>query len=1020
MLNLFKAMVRIGAALLAAWSLHIAPAHAATSPQGARGWTLEDDKVFLHLPMIETAGVRFLAQDRHGFLWLGSDSGLLRWDGYRLHSYVQDPGTPGALVDNYVRALLIDDEDRLWIGTNSGGLARYNAEQDTFYSYPIGHGGTRDGYITALASDGAKGLWIGTGKGLDHLDASGRFAAETAGIPPGAITALLFDRENALWIGTRAGLLRRGPKDEHFAPAPWVRGAPAPSVTTLMQDRAGRIWVGTALHGAYVLDDAESAPVAVLESEGGRHAVTDTIMAMREVGSGEVWLGTDNSGIIRVDTTNWRTHRELHDDSRPTSLASNEIHDLFQDQSGLIWVSTTAALSRIDPQQRAVQTFFGGSEPGRLLSNASVATVQAMPDGHLWVGRGEGGIDIIDPSVGRVGKLPPAQGEPQHQLPKSKVASIARAPDGSVYLGTAAGLYRASADGYAVTRVNLPGYKGVLEVRCLRFAGDRLWIGTLDGLWETRILADGSLQTLRHFERELGDARVSAIAPGRDSTLWIGTQTGLARVDLNTSVVALLPVDPRDKTALPGGFVSSLLTDRDGRLWVATYGQGIQIEQQPRPDGRPAFLRLTQRDGLPQNSVDMLLMDARGSVWASTDDGMARIEPASMRVRTYRAAQGVGFSAFWSGAGTVTPTGALVFGGLNGMVVIHPELELPTEFAPEVAVSEVRIGGQPVPAARALGASGIVVSARERSLEVEFSAMDYADPEHRLYAYRLQGFDSDWIETPATRRLAAYTNLPPGDYRLQLRSRRNDGPWSEPLALPVQVQAAWYQHDAVRLLGFLALVGLVGGVVQLRTVVLRRRQVELERLVAERTAALQDSQAQLEQMAYFDLLTGLPNRRMFNEQIRRLLASQARGQGEFALLLIDLDGFKPINDTLGHAVGDALLAAIADQLRVLVRETDMAARLGGDEFAVLLTNPGDRAAIESTCARIVTKLGEPLVVAGHSVRVGASIGIVPCPDGGISPDELYRAADTALYQAKQAGRSTWRWGKTEAYSFSFG
>jgi diguanylate cyclase (GGDEF)-like protein len=157
---------------------------------------------------------------------------------------------------------------------------------------------------------------------------------------------------------------------------------------------------------------------------------------------------------------------------------------------------------------------------------------------------------------------------------------------------------------------------------------------------------------------------------------------------------------------------------------------------------------------------------------------------------------------------------------------------------------------------------------------------------------------------------------------------------------------------------------------------------------------------------------------MFNEYLRRLIAAQQRDQGGFVLLLIDLDGFKPVNDTLGHVVGDALLVAIAGQLRTLVREVDLAARLGGDEFAVLLTQTTDLASIESTCARILTKLGEPMVVAGHSVRVGASIGIVPCPNTGVSADELYRAADTALYEAKQAGRSTWRWGRAEAYTFT--
>jgi diguanylate cyclase (GGDEF)-like protein len=1013
--------MRFGAALLAA-GCALAPAAQATGP-GAwpHGWALEGNKVFLHLPTLDTAGVRSIAQDRQGFLWLGSDSGLLRWDGYRLHSYAQDPGTPGALADNYVRVVYIDERERLWVGTNAGGLNRYDAEQDAFVGLPIGAGGTRDGNVAALTSDGQGGLWVGTGRGLDHLDgSSGRVDPPSERLPSAQVNALLLDRQGTLWVGTRGGLLRRPAGAARFEAAPWPAPGGAPAVTALAQDLAGRIWVGTALHGAFVFETGAALPRPVLETEGGVHALGDTITTVREVGSGEVWLGTDNSGLLRVDTTTWRTRRELHDDTRPSSLADNGIHTLFMDRSGLVWVASSVALSRIDPQQRMIQSFFGGSGAGRLLSDANISTLLALPDGRIWVGLGDGGIDLLDPAQGRIGRLRPGRGQPEDALPKSKVEAMARAPDGSVFLGTAAGLFRASADGSQVHRVTLPGHKDLLEVHCLRFADRRLWLGATDGLWELQLEADGTLRPLQHFDKELGDARIASMAPGRDGALWIGTQTGLARIDLASGKVVRLPVDPRDKSALPGGFVSSLLTDRDGRLWVATYGQGIQIEQKPRADGRPVFLRLSQRDGLPQNSVDSLQLDARGNVWVSTDDGLARIDPATLRIRVYRAAQGVGVGAFWAGAGTTTPPGDLLFGGLTGMVVVHPELEVPEQPVAPMALTEIHAGGQAVALAQALAGGGLTLGAHDRSLEVEFAALDYADPEHRRYAYQLQDFDTDWMETPATRRLAVYTNLPPGDYRLLLRSARANGPWSEALAVPVQVQAAWYQHDLVRLLGSLLVAVSIIGLVQLRTVVLRRRQRELERLVAERTAALQHSQQQLEQMAYFDMLTGLPNRRMFNEQLRRLLAGQQRGQGGFALLLIDLDGFKQVNDTLGHAVGDALLVAIAAQLRQLVRETDLAARLGGDEFAVLLANSTDISAIESSCARIVTKIGEPMVVAGHSVRVGASIGIVPCPARGASADELFRAADSALYQAKQAGRSTWRWGTAEAYSFTFG
>jgi len=202
---------------------------------------------------------------------------------------------------------------------------------------------------------------------------------------------------------------------------------------------------------------------------------------------------------------------------------------------------------------------------------------------------------------------------------------------------------------------------------------------------------------------------------------------------------------------------------------------------------------------------------------------------------------------------------------------------------------------------------------------------------------------------------------------------------------------------------------LVAGLIQVRTQILRRRQRELENIVAERTSELQRQQAILEKMAYLDPLTGLQNRRSFDDDLRRLIAGSERGHGNIALLMIDLDGFKSINDSFGHDAGDTVLAEIALRLRSLVRATDLVARLGGDEFGVILAQPRGVAAVDATCARIIEKLRQPIQLTERSVMAGASIGVATTGEIPTSPEELCKAADMALYQAKRAGRNTWRW-----------
>jgi diguanylate cyclase (GGDEF)-like protein len=197
--------------------------------------------------------------------------------------------------------------------------------------------------------------------------------------------------------------------------------------------------------------------------------------------------------------------------------------------------------------------------------------------------------------------------------------------------------------------------------------------------------------------------------------------------------------------------------------------------------------------------------------------------------------------------------------------------------------------------------------------------------------------------------------------------------------------------------------------VQIRTIYLRKARRELERVVIERTAELRESQRQLQQIAYCDTLTALPNRRMFMEEFRELLVLAGLQSGRFALLLIDLDRLKQINDTLGHDVGDALLIEAAIRLQAAVRKSDCVARLGGDEYAILLTQNPAASDIEAVCKRIVDNFALEVVVNGVSVRTSPSIGVAVFPDHGTAQDPLYKSADLALYEAKRMGGNTYCW-----------
>ena len=1013
-----KRLMRWMAPMLAGMAGLVPAGGSAATPAA---WTLDSDRVFLRIAAPEAADATAMVQDSQGYLWVGTQAGLMRWDGYRFRSYALDPDAPGALPDNFITALYIDTSGRLWVGTNAGGLARYEPDRDGFRVVALRIAGGADTNVSAITGDGTGGLWVATGRGLIHVDGTSSKAEPLQDPalhgPQARVESLLRDHQGTLWAGTRHGLLRRPQGAVAFvALALPAAAGPSPVVSALFEDSGGRVWIGLREHGALMIAPGARGATPVRDPGAGSVLATASVASIAEARDGEIWLGTLTDGIVTIDAASGRAQHERHEDGQTTSLANDRILCLYRDHAGLMWVGGTNALSRYNPGQGAISTFYGGGGHHRFLGDGSVPAVLAMPDGRVWLGLDVGGIEILDPNARRVGQVPAGPAPGNGHLPANSVTALARAPDGSVFVGTTSGLYRVGADLRQVIPIDLQTRSGASDVWTLYVDGERLWVGGIDGAWELALTPGRAPALLRHLDNELGDPRVTALQGGPGGVLWIGTRSGLVRLDRSSGAVQRIAVDPIDQAALPGGAVSGLLVDRRGRLWVGTYGRGVQVQSGTGDDGRLRFRRLSARDGLPQNSVDMLLFDARGAVWVSTDDGLARIDPERLTVRAFRAEQGVGIRAYWAGSGTVAPGGEVIFGGINGLSVVHPDQLRPAIAAPRLVITEAHVGGRPVANAALLAALPLQIDANDRSLMVEFAALEFADPDHQRYRYRLQGFDADWIDTPPSRRLASYTNLPPGDYVLQMRVAGPDGEWLPALERAVHVKPAWFQRGGLRIAAVLGVALLLVGLVQLRTLYLRQRQRELQRLVAERTEELERrgvelrrSQEQLEKMAYFDTLTGLPNRRMFNDELRRLIARALRGQGGFALLLVDLDGFKQVNDIDGHDAGDALLVAVAERLTALVRENDRVARLGGDEFAVLLPDPGADAGIAATCTRMLARLAEPLELAGRVVQATASIGVARCPQQGTTADALYKSADIALYEAKRAGRNAWRW-----------
>ena len=791
-----------------------------------------------------------LASDGRGFLWLGTQNGLARWDGAQFRVFTAEQAGRMRLPDSQIQVLHTDKAGRLWVGTTSAGLALYDPRTDGFITYAAGSGGLSHVSIGALADAGGGRLWVGTEAGLDLLEPASRLVvgidgrrADRPDMLAAGVAALATDHAGDLWIGTPGGLVHRAATNGALRQLRLTTDEEQPSVVALTLGTDGRLWVGTDGHGAYVVDPATSQ-VTPIAAVGGASRLQRgaRVRAIVAVSPHEMWLGAYDDGLFAVDPATLEGRR-LRVGNGNLLYADENIRALHRDASGLVFIATNNALSRHDPRRPGFSTLFGGKASGAALSEKNPVALYAAPDGRVWAGYISHGVDLIDPRRGVVTHVEPQPGG-AGSLPKTSIRALAPALGGDVFLGTDEGLFRADADARRAGRVDMPGRKPTARVQTMARSGDVLWVGALDGAWGYRVGAGGLAARFTIPVHRLSDRRVSAIAPDREGHVWIGTYNGLNRYEPATGVV--------ERYAAPEGYIASLMVDRLGRLWVSTFGHGISVSPPARPGERRRFHPISLAEGLPNSNVNRAIEDLDGRIWVSTDSGIAMIDPVSLRVRAFRAAEGAAVSTFWSDSGTMTADGDILFGGRGGAALVRPELMRSVRSRPALQITDVRVGGQRLggnPFLALAPGEPLKIPAGAKSFEVGFAALDYTAPERIRYAYRMQG-EREWTETDSGRRVAAFTNLSPGRYVLEVRASDLAGQWTpDVLRLPIKVLPAWHQTVWAQLGLMLAAIGAVALLVWRRTGYLQRRRAELERQVADRTVALQEQTRALEDQA---------------------------------------------------------------------------------------------------------------------------------------------------------------------------
>ena len=959
-----------------------------------------------------------MVQDARGFLWIGTQDGLVRYDGYSYKVFRPRAGDASSLGGSYVRSLLVARDGRIWAGTISGGLSVFDPRTDKFTQYH--HDGATPGSLAhdrveGIGEDQAGQLWLATDDGIDRLDpASGRFDH----VARGQGRAVLHDRLGRLWIGTRDGLLlRQG--DGALRPVAALAGL---HITRLFLDERARLWIGTDDQGAIVYDPASGKvehlkPASKDRPDGLGHF---WVYGFAEAVPGEIWIATFGGGIDVIDPATLKVVDRLrHDGALASTIGNDRIGALLVDRSGLVWTgSWGGGLAWHDPHTRAFVKWRHSPAKPDGISHPAIVRAREMADGTLWLGTNGNGIDIVG-ADGHVREHLRPNLAHAGDLADGSITCFAQGADGAIWVATLDGtLHRRRAGSTRFERFDkargLPGG----PVRTMVFAPDgALWAGSAGGL----VRIDAVTSKATSFRHDAGDPsslsgrEVESLAFTPDGTLWVGTEHGVNAFDTRTGKAVRIESTPGRAGSLPDNWVPDLMVARDGRLWLATQS-GVAILA--KWDGKQAsFDNLETRLKLPAHPTESLIEDAQGQVWVGSH---LRIDPSNWHYRSFQRSDGNDFRTLFIASRARTRDGTLLFGSPEGLVLVHPERLTERHYAPPVTASSISIDGIDQPGASAMEA--VTLQAGQRNLRIEFAGLDFSAPHKLAYRYRLTGFDSDWINVNAQQRVAAYAHLPPGSYQLQVQSSDRDGQWhGTQWQMALTVLPAFYQTWWFRALMVMAVVLAIAALFRLRLRHLRRRSAQLERLVAERTAALETAYRRIEEASLTDPLTGLHNRRFLEQAIQADLDLAMRRNSEtppppssdLVLFMLDLDHFKQVNDQYGHAAGDAVLVQTAQVLRACLRASDYIVRWGGEEF-LLVARFVDRREGAALAEKIRAAVAAHAFTLddGQVLRKTTSIGFAAFPLMAGLPitigfDTLQRMADTALYAAKRGWRDAW-------------
>lgn len=809
--------------------------------------------------------VRDILQDSMGFIWVATQDGLCRFDGYTFKVYKSVYQDSTSLSSNKVIALEEDKNQNIWVATWGGGISVYDRKLDQFRRFRRNAGDTEglsSNYIYDLFKDTKGRIWVGTsGRGLDRIDVDQfkftnyrHFIDSTNTISHNRVTSITEDKNGKLWIGTSGGGINHfDPETETFTSYKNQEDDKTSlsdnDIYSIYYDSQHRLWVGTRNNGLNLMEEKSGKFIHFKYHRNKPNSISNNqIWDIAETESG-IWIGTDN-GLSLFNEINRSFYVYKNSQFVPKSLSANSIKSLYTDHQNRLWIGTyNGGLNLFDKRLVQMHHYYFTPQKNSLSYNDVAAFLQ-LDKNKVLIATDGGGLNVFNRTTTNFSHYNFEPDNP-NSMANNKPISMLRDKKGQIWIGYWEGgldLFDQKKQKFIHYNKNLGSPKGPISnnITCLTQDKDGfIWIGTYGGGVNK---FDPEAETFEYFKHDIDDPKslsdrdIWAILADSQNKVWVGTSDGVLHL-FNRNNQNFIRFNIKE----PGESDYSILVifeDTKGNIWLGLDGGGLKklhLESK-------TFVTFTTADGLPSNNINAIEEDLQGNLWLATNKGITRFDTETLTFKNYPHSTGLQGHYFNRQSSAHLSTGELMFGGPDGFNIFHPDSLKYQNLSVPIVFTNFTIFNQPVainnpksPLFKSITVTdSITLSYKESVFSIEYAGLNYTDPENMKYKYRLNGFvDESWQEVGNERKVT-YTNLESKKYIFEVTTM-DRGSYEEEKSyrsLVITVTPPWWQTWWARLLAIVLLSASLFITYRLRLHRMHIRTKRLELEVEDRTAGL--------------------------------------------------------------------------------------------------------------------------------------------------------------------------------------